>query len=164
MTWRHSAAAACGLFFSNNIILMSCRPTFFWVIKIKKTTFSKDKNEHHIANHHQSPPITTNHPPITSKMWGQSPSNHLRDRSYLAMTWLGKSAKILFWLRCLLSPLFLLALFLCGSLSQSVTCILNSCSPVRCCSVHWLSMVSGFCLRFVLVCFPVDGRCGNNYT
>ena len=29
-----------------------------------------------------------------------------------------------------------------------------SCSPVRCCSVHWLSMVSGFCLSFV----PMDLR------
>ena len=157
MTWRHSAAAARGLLFSNNIILMSCSPTFFWVIQVKNITFPRVKMS-------ITSPITTNHPPITSKIWGQSPSNHLRDRSYLAMTWFGKSTKILFCLRCLLSPLFLLALFLCGSLSHSVICILNSCSPVRCCSVHWLSMVSGFCLSFVLVCFPVAGRCGNNHT
>ena len=89
MTWRHSAAAARGLLFSNNIILMSCSPTFFWVIKVKNTTFPRVKNEHHIANHHQSPPIThqsppkygANHLPITSeidRIWPWHDSENLQ--------------------------------------------------------------------------------------
>ena len=92
MTWRHSAAAARGLLFSNNIILMSCSPTFFWVIKVKNTTFPTVKNEHHIANHHQSPPIThqsppkygANHLPITSeidRIWPWHDSENLQQFS-----------------------------------------------------------------------------------
>ena len=160
MTWRHSAAAARGLLFSNNIILMSCSPTFFWVIKVKNTTFPTVTNEHHIANHHQSPPITHQSPP----KYG---ANHLPITSEIDHIWPWHDSENLqkFSSDCAVSsPLFFLALFLCGSLSHSVICILNSCSPVRCCSVHWLSMVSGFCLSFVLVCFPVAGRCGNNHT
>ena len=35
------------------------------------------KSFHITSNHIQSPPITTNHPPITPKLANQSPSNHL---------------------------------------------------------------------------------------
>ena len=74
-----------GVLHTNNIICCLCSPEFFKVTKGAKYYDSYG------GKLTRSSPITTNNPPITSKILGQSPSNHLWNTTSSVMPWYRKS-------------------------------------------------------------------------
>ena len=104
------------------------------------------------SDHRQSPPITSNHPPITSKICVQSPSNHLWNTTWNVMTWCRNSGK-LFLCSLMMRPLANLAIHVCWlsfiALPSSLSLLAPSLFPHR----FQVCSVFSLCLRFSLIYF-----------
>ena len=66
--------------------------SFYWFQNFRNTTIHRVKSR---SDHRQSPPITTNHPPVTLKICDQSPSIHLWNTTWNVMTLCRNSGKLL---------------------------------------------------------------------
>ena len=75
-------------------------PQSFWkALKLQNTTIPIAPKR---LDHRQSPPITTNNPPITTKIRDQSPSNHFESKRPHAWIMYAKSAMFVVFLYHLL--------------------------------------------------------------